>query len=239
MNELITVTQNSNNEQVVSARELHNGLGVKTRFSLWVTQNFKMFKENIDFSSVVTTTQQNQYGGVKDVQDYALSVEMAKHIAMMAGTSKGFEFRDYFIQVEKAWNSEEMILMRSRQILERKVLKLETENAEMKPKAIFADSVATSQSSILVGQLAKIICQSGYEIGQNRLFAYLRENGWLGSRKGEDWNMPTQKAVRQDLLNIKESIHVNPDGSTRITKTPKVTGKGQIYFVNKFLKDVA
>lgn len=85
MNQLIKVTTNENDEQLVSARELHKGLEVKTRFSQWVTQNFKPFRENTDFSSVVTTTQQNQYGGIKEIDDYALSVEMAKHIAMMTG----------------------------------------------------------------------------------------------------------------------------------------------------------
>lgn len=237
MNELIKISSNENDEQVVSARELHKGLGLKKRFSIWWEQNSKLLIENEDFTSVLSGTVVNN-GAKRQLQDYALTIDTAKHLAMQSQTEKGREYRSYFIQVEKAWNSEEMILMRSRQILERKVLKLETENAEMKPKAIFADSVAASQSSILVGQLAKVICQNGYEIGQNRLFIYLRENGWLGSRKGEDWNMPTQKAIKQGLLKIKESIHVNPDGSTRITKTPKVTGKGQIYFVNKFLQEL-
>lgn len=109
---------------------------------------------------------------------------------------------------------------------------------EMKPKALFADSVATSQSSILVGHLAKLLRQNGYEIGQNRLFERLRNQAWLSNRKGEDWNMPTQKSLDRGFFEIKETTHNNADGSVRITKTPKVTGKGQIYFVNKFLQDV-
>ncbi|MDC0808963.1 phage antirepressor [Lactococcus petauri] len=109
---------------------------------------------------------------------------------------------------------------------------------EMKPKALFADSVATSQSSILVGHLAKLLRQNGYEIGQNRLFERLRNQSWLSNRKGEDWNMPTQKSLDRGFFEIKETTHNNADGSVRITKTPKVTGKGQIYFVNKFLQEL-
>lgn len=237
MKELIKVTTNENDEQLVSARDLHKALEIKTRFSQWVIQNFKFFRENIDFSSVVTTTQQNQYGGLKELQDYALSVEMAKHIAMMTGTAKGFEVRDYFIQVEKAWNSEEMILMRSRQILERKVETLQLENEQLKPKALFADAVSASHSSVLVGELAKILKQNGIEIGAGRLFQWLRENGYLIKRKGTDWNMPTQKSMELGLFEIKETVVSHSDGHTSINKTPKVTGKGQQYFINKFLQE--
>lgn len=104
---------------------------------------------------------------------------------------------------------------------------------EMKPKALFADTVAASDSSILVGQEAKLISQSGCKMGQNRLFAWLRENGYLCS-KGENYNMPTQKSREMDLIEIKIRTVTNPDGSVRETKTPVITGKGQIYFINKF-----
>lgn len=104
---------------------------------------------------------------------------------------------------------------------------------EMKPKALFADTVAASDSSILVGQEAKLISQSGLKMGQNRFFAWLRENGYLCS-KGENYNMPTQKSREMDLIEIKIRAVTNPDGSVRETKTPVITGKGQIYFINKF-----
>jgi len=104
----------------------------------------------------------------------------------------------------------------------------------MKPKAIFADAVSTSKTSILVGDLAKLICQNGYQIGQKRLFEWLRENGYL-IKGGLSKNMPMQRYVEQGLFEIKESNVQNPDGSVRITKTTKITGKGQVYFVNKFL----
>lgn len=112
--------------------------------------------------------------------------------------------------------------------------KLMNENQEMKPKALFADAVSASDESILVGQLAKLIKQNGYEIGQNRLFQWLRDHGYL-IKGGQRKNQPTQKSMDLGLFEVKERIITNPDGSTRITLTTKVTGKGQIYFVNKFL----
>lgn len=105
-----------------------------------------------------------------------------------------------------------------------------------RPKTIFADAVATSNTSILVGDLAKIICQNGVQIGQKRLFAWLRDNGYL-MKSGSSYNMPIQRYVQQGLFEVKERSIQNPDGSVRITITPKVTGKGQLYFVNKFLGD--
>lgn len=107
---------------------------------------------------------------------------------------------------------------------------------EMKPKVVFADAVATSHTSILVGELAKILKQNGIDMGQKRLFAWLREKGYLIKRHGTDYNMPTQKAMELGLFEIKEGSYVNGSGVNITTKTPKVTGKGQQYFINKFLQ---
>ena len=234
MTEIIKV-KTKENVQVVSARDLHEVLGVKTRFSQWAKQNFKHFRENIDFSSVVTTTQQNQYGGTKELQDYALTIEMAKHIAMMSGTDKGYEIRDYFIKVEQAWNSPEMV-KRALEIANRKVEQLKLENQQMQPKALFADSVAASHTTILIGELAKILRGNGINIGANRLFQWMRDKGYLISRKGTDYNMPTQRSMNLGLFKIKESTITHSNGSVSISKTTKVTGKGQQYFINKFMK---
>ena len=116
-------------------------------------------------------------------------------------------------------------------IIEQKQARIE----QMKPKEIFADAVATSHTSILVGDLAKLICQNGYQIGQKRLFDWLRANGYLIKRKGADWNMPTQKSLELGLFEIKESTHIDGNGCNVTTRTPKATGKAQIYFINKFL----
>lgn len=128
------------------------------------------------------------------------------------------------------------LLVAHNKIAERdKIIKQKQARIEqMKPKEIFADAVSASHTSILVGDLAKLICQNGYQIGQKRLFDWLRANGYL-IKSGSSYNMPTQRYVEQGLFEIKESNLVNPDGSVRITRTPKVTGKGQVYFVNKFL----
>lgn len=108
---------------------------------------------------------------------------------------------------------------------------------EMQPKALFADAVASSHTSILIGELAKILKGNGINMGQKRLFEWMRQHGYLIKRKGSDRNMPTQKSMDLGLFEIKESTYQNADGSVKITKTPKVTGKGQAYFINKFLKE--
>lgn len=234
MNELIKITI-KNDAQVVSARDLYKELNIKTRFSLWVKQNFKHFRKDIDFTSVVTTTLVNN-GAERELQDYALTIEMAKHIAMMSGTDKGYEIRDYFIKVEQAWNSPEMVMKRALEIANKKVEKLKLENQEMQPKALFADSVAASHTTILIGELAKILRGNGINIGANRLFQWMRDQGYLISRKGTDYNMPTQRSINLGLFKIKESTITHSNGSVSISKTTKVTGKGQQYFINKFMK---
>lgn len=114
---------------------------------------------------------------------------------------------------------------------------LETKIEQDKPKVLFADAVATAQTSILIGELAKLLKQNGVDMGQNRLFEWMRQNGYLIRRQGSDYNMPTQRAMEQGLFEIKETTVVHADGHTHINKTPKVTGKGQAYFVTLFLKE--
>lgn len=113
---------------------------------------------------------------------------------------------------------------------------LEIEKEQNRPKVIFAEAVETSKSSILIGDLAKLIKQNGVDMGQKRLFTWLRENGYLIKRQGSDYNMPTQKAMELGLFEIKETAVTHSDGHITVNKTPKVTGKGQIYFINKFIK---
>ena len=235
MNELIKV-EVKDDKQLVSARDLHKGLGVTTRFSKWAEQNFKNFIKDEDFTSVTGVTVVGN-GATKRIRDYAITISMAKELAMMSKSERGKEYRRYFIELERKWNDPQEVVKRGYAILQNENARLKLENAEMKPKALFADSVATSDTTILVGVLAKILKGNGVDIGQNRLFKWLRENGYLISRKGADYNLPTQRSMELGLFEIKESTHSNPDGSVRITKTPKVTGKGQQYFVNKLLKN--
>ena len=123
------------------------------------------------------------------------------------------------------------LLQQAAEQLKRKDIQIE----QMKPKALFADAVSTSDTPILVGELAKILHQNGVSMGQNRMFRWLRDNGYLISKKGTSYNMPTQQAMELGLFKIKENAITHSDGHVTITKTPKVTGKGQVYFVNKFV----
>ena len=237
MNQLITIELKDDNA-VVSARQLHKTLEVKTRFSQWVEQNFKMFQEGEDFTSVVGTTVVNN-GAVREIQDYAVTLRMAEHLAMMSKTPKGYEVREYFIQVEKDFNSPEKIMARALRIADNKIHKLEAQVEADKPKVLFANAVSASQTSILIGDFAKLLRQNGLKIGQNRLFIWLRENGFLINRKGDSWNMPTQRSMDRGLFEINERTHHEPNGTIRISKTTKITGKGQVYFMEKLLAEVA
>ncbi|MEY8370156.1 phage antirepressor KilAC domain-containing protein [Aerococcaceae bacterium 50-4] len=242
MNEikLFNLQEKEDGTVAVSGRELHEFLEIKTEYAKWFQRMSEYgFEENIDFNSVKIDRvhlEGNRYVN-RQVVDHVLTIDTAKEISMIQRNEKGKQARQYFIQVEKAWNSPEMIMKRALQIADRKVIDLQEQIALDKPKVIFADAVSASHTSILVGELSKLLRQNGIDIGQNRLFAWLRENGFLIKRKGTDFNMPTQYSMDLALFEIKERTINNADGSIRTTRTPKVTGKGQMYFINKFLKE--
>ncbi|WEV40319.1 phage antirepressor KilAC domain-containing protein [Lactobacillus sp. ESL0684] len=233
MQELIKV-QVKGDQQLVSARDLHKGLGLTTRFSKWVEQNFKDFEEDVDFTTVTTVTDMPN-GGTKPLLDYALTIDMAKQLCLLSRTEKGKQYRKYLIEVEKKWNDPAEIVKRGYAILQDENNHLKIENEKMKPKAIFADAVSTSKATILIGQLAKILRGNGVNIGQNRLFAWLREHGYLIKKRGRLWNTPTQWAIDHGWFKVREKASSNPDGSTYVTYTTMVTGEGQKYFINKLL----
>lgn len=241
----LLATQILNEMQTVSARELHKALGIKKRFSEWFLTNSNGFIEKEDYTSVLVGTEVENNGGIqiRELQDYNMSLDMAKHICLMSRTEQGKKCRQYLIDLEKAWNTPEQVFARALKMAERKIDELKENNtallkdvSRMKPKEIFADAVASSQTSILVGDLAKILKQNGVDIGQKRLFIWLREQGYL-IKSGSSRNMPTQKSMELGLFEVKETTINNPDGSIRVTKTTKVTGKGQQYFINKFLAE--
>lgn len=243
MEEIIKINYDAE-QPTVSARELHRTLEIKERFSVWADRLLNYFGSD-EMTSVLTPTEVQNNGGVqiRELQDYIVSVDTAKHICLMSRTEKGKQCRQYLIDLEKAWNTPEQVMARALKVARQTIDKLKGENTiliedvqRMKPKEIFADAVATSHTSILIGDLAKLIKQNGVDIGQKRLFSWLRDNGYLIKRNGSEWNMPTQRSMEAGLFEVKESTVNNPDGSVRINKTTKVTGKGQQYFINKFLR---
>ena len=230
MNELIKVTYD-NDRPAVSARDLHDFLEVKTAYKDWFPRRCEYgFTEGEDFCSFLSEST-----GGRPAQDAILTIDMAKELCMIQRNEKGKLARQYFIQIEKDWNSPEKIMARALKIAKDKIMRLETKVEEDKPKVLFADAVSASHTSILVGELAKLLRQNGEDIGQNRLFAWLRDNGYLIRRSGTDYNMPTQRAMEMGLFDIKETAITRSDGSITISKTVKVTPKAQIYFINKFL----
>ena len=234
MNQLISITTNENDEQLVSGRELHEFLGIETKYEDWFPRMTEYgFTESVDYHALKIENVVNNRTYYKT--DHAMKLDMAKEVSMIQRNEKGKQARQYFLEVEKAWNNPDMIIKRAMDLQARKIIMLETENKELKPKALFAEAVETSKTTILVGDLAKIIKQNGVNLGANKLFEWLRDNGYLIKRKGTDWNMPTQKSMNLGLFEIKETTINKPDGHIQISKTSKVTGKGQTYFVGKFL----
>ena len=230
MNELITITTNEIGEPSVSGRELHEFLGVATPYDKWFPRMTEYgFTEGRDFSTFLSEST-----GGRPSTNHLLTIDMAKELAMIQRTDRGKQARHYFIQIEKDYNSPEKIMARALRIAEKELSTLKLDVERMKPKEIFADSVAGSKHSILIGELAKILTSNGFKTGQNRLFVILRDDGFLIKRKGSDFNMPSQKSMELGLMEIKETAINNPDGSIRVSKTTKVTGKGQIYFVNRY-----
>lgn len=226
MNELLKV--NYDNDRItLSARELHEFLGVSTRYNDWIKRMVEYgFNENTDYQAI-TQKRVTAQGNETSFIDHEITLDMAKEIAMIQRSDKGKEVRQYFLELERRWNSPEAVMNRALEYSRKQVKALMEEkqglieeNKELKPKALFADAVSASNESIL--------------IGQNRLFEWMRENEYL-IKKGERYNQPTQKSMDLGLFEVKERTITNPDGSTRITLTTKVTGKGQVYFINKFL----
>lgn len=236
MNELITVNYETE-RPTVSGRELHKALEVKTAYKDWFPRMCDYgFTEGEDFNPLKNEQVRKEGGRQvnREITDHQLTIPMAKEICMLQRNDKGKQFRQYFIKVEDAWNSPEMVMKRALEIANRKVEELREKITADAPKVLFANAVETAHNSILIGDLAKILRQNGVHTGQKRLFELLRDEGYL-MKRGKSYNMPTQKAMELGLFEVKERTIKNSDDTTMLVRTTMVTGRGQTYFVNKFL----
>jgi anti-repressor protein len=240
MNELIKVDLNSG-RPTLSGRDLHEFLEVDTRYNDWFSRMSEYgFTSGIDFEAI-TQKRVTAQGNETTFADHQITVDMAKEIAMIQRTEKGKQARQYFLEVEKAWNSPEMIMSRALQFSQKTIDSIKSENATLKqvistqkPKVLFADSVAGSSTSINVSTMAKILNQNGFDIGEGRLYKWLRDNKYLIKEKGRSYNRPTQKSMDRQAMEVRESSRVSANGNNHTDCVTLITGKGQIYFLNKF-----
>lgn len=243
MDNLVSISVRIENDQMITdSRNVSDVFNKQHRNVLRDIENLK--KDVLNFEQIFfESTMPDSYGREQKV--YFMNRDGFTLLAMGFTGSEAMKWKLKYIEafnaLEKAWNTPEQVMARALKIADRQIEDLKHSNHLLKqkieadkPKTIFADAVSTSHTSILVGDLAKLICQNGVQIGQKRLFEWLRENGYL-IKTGSSKNMPMQRYVEQGLFEVKESNVQNPDGSVRITRTTKVTGKGQVYFVNKFL----
>lgn len=231
MNELLKINADG---MTVSARDLHKELKINSNFTTWFNRMVEYgFSEGEDFFPKM----EESTGGRPSI-DYEITIDMAKEICMIQRTPEGKRCREYLIQLEKAWNTPELVMARGLQAAQKmieqkdeKIKLLTADNERMKPKEIFADAVTASDSAILVRDLAKILKQNGISMGEKRLYKWMRENGYI--IKG--LTSPTQRAMELGLFEIVERTVQRADLPPMVSQTTKVTGKGQSYFLNKFL----
>lgn len=247
MTDIILSTQNG--EPVASSRQIAESFEKNHRDVLRAVDNLKEDVRNFA-QMFFETTVPDSYG--REQRAYLMNRDGFTLLAMGFTGKAALEWKLKYIaafnEMEKKLAEQPQLtrsqllataLIAAHEELEEKDKRIELLTADterMKPKEIFSDAVSTSQNSILVGELAKLLKQNGIEIGEKRLYAWMRENGYLIKRKGADWNKPTQRSMEMKLFTIKETVICHSDGHTSVNTTTKVTGIGQVYFVNLFLK---
>ena len=247
MTDIILSTQNG--EPVASSRQIAESFEKNHRDVLRAVDNLKEDVRNFA-QMFFETTVPDSYG--REQRAYLMNRDGFTLLAMGFTGKAALEWKLKYIaafnEMEKKLAEQPQLtrsqllataLIAAHEELEEKDKRIELLTADterMKPKEIFSDAVSTSQNSILVGELAKLLKQNGIEIGEKRLYAWMRENGYLIKRKGADWNKPTQRSMEMKLFTIKETVICHSDGHTSVNATTKVTGIGQVYFVNLFLK---
>ena len=232
MNELIKTSQGENGDIIVSGRELHEFLEVKTRYNDWFERMISYgFVENIDFIKV-TQKRVTSHGRKHDMKDHHIKLDMAKEISMIQRTEKGKQARQYFLHLEKMWNSPEMVMKRALQYADQKVIELKNELEEKKPLITFAETCMTSEKSLLVREVAKLASKQGVKTGERRLWKKLREWKLVFSDKNE----PYQEYVDRGYFEITQGVKEIKKGSFTWL-TMRVTPKGQMYIINRLKKE--
>lgn len=223
MNELIKIQTNENG-QAVSARELHEALQCGQDFTSWFKYQAERIglQEGFDFSPILVEST-----GGRPSKDYIIPLDIAKHLAMISGGENAHKIREYFIQVEKAWNSPEMVMARSLKFAAKQLESYQKEIALLKPKAEFFDQVADSKTAIEIGEAAKVLNMG---IGRNKLFQFLREQGILMNN-----NQPYQQYIDRGYFRVIEQKYTKPDGTTHINIKTLVYQRGLDY-IRKLLK---
>lgn len=231
MNDLITINYDSG-QPTVSARDLHEKVGSTERFSAWFERQLQYgFEEGEDFIGCKTFNALAH----QELQDYSLTVDMAKQICMVQKNERAKKIRQGLIDLEKAWNTPDQIMARALKMADQKIHSLQTDVKRMKPLADFGEALIKSETSVLVRELAKIITQStGIKIGQNRLYDWFRDNKYIIKNGTE----PYQFRVEQGLFERKANCTITHNTGNAETKyTTYVTPKGQAYFISKFKKE--
>lgn len=229
--QLIPINTENPEHITVSARDLHAFLEVETPFNKWFPRMCEYgFEDGKDYWTFLSNRSDGLPG--KPRQDAELTIDMAKEICMLQRNEKGKIARRYFVELEKAWNSPEKVMARALQIANSQVKQLQAKIEADAPAVFFAESITGADTNILVRDLAKLLAQNGAEIGGNRLFELLRQDGYL-IKSGSDYNMPTQRAMELGLFFVKETPRISKEGAV-IDRTTKITPKGQKYFINKY-----
>ena len=243
MDQLIKVDV-KNNQQVLSARDLYNGLEISQRFSRWVLNNFEMFEEGIDYVPCTSSTQLNQYGGTKEINDYTITIGMAKELAMMVRNDNGKRYRKYFLKLEEKWNDPQEVVKRGYEILQDENIQLKLENKKLKPKATYFDQIMASKSLMITTTIAKDYGMSAkafndllkklkiqYKLGGIwYLYSKYQDNGWVSSSTRIIDNKPriitkwTQKG-RVGLYNLLKAHDIVPMIEKLDIKTVTIGGQ--------------
>src|SRR5699024_9635005 len=234
MNQLIPTYQSENDEIIISGRDLHDFLEIGTRYDIWFNRMKEYgFVENIDYIDVVQK-RTTSHGRNHNVSDHHIKLDMAKEISMLQRNEKGKQARQYFIEVEKKWNSPEMIVQRAMEIQQQKVLELTKTIEEQKPLVDFAETCMTSEQSLLVREVAKLASKQGVKTGEKRLWQKLRDWKLVFANKNE----PYQEYVDRGYFEITQGVKESDKGAFTWVTT-RVKPKGQAYIINRLKKELA